>query len=366
MIGDTVESMLKLMGSQKQKPTLTKRQSDEVYERLMCLQKRRDSNINNLRRSAILEAEKGAGIPKTNENGKEKCQRDIQNRANEIIELRKKRILEIRAAASQLQEEKYKKECTFVPKINKSRSISRSASRKSIKPANSSNQKPPRPQPPRACDQLNRSSNIYLSFDQYTSNRSCSPVARGASKSPSRRPASPRQLKKPQQIDDFERKIISVAELTSKPKPSKSPQPSAKVEVSQAKICTVSMEEWDKENQRVENKKADTPSDVREGKKQRAVTASQKSAELLAENQDKTAKEKSAITGKLKGALQNHIEPIIEELEESSQQTSGSQQPTKPLKRSRTPKDQLSFHGKKQLFSDDDLSSLLGRNNYQR
>lgn len=353
MLGESVETVLRMIAGQQNKPTLTKKQSDEVYERLMCRQKRRDSNINNLRKSAILESEKGAGTPKINELAKEKCQKEIHNRTHEIIELRKKRILEIRAAASQMKEDKYKQECTFTPQINRTRTLSRSQSKKSTKCLQPQQSKSPKKSQSKSNLIASKTSDIFVSFDQYTATRDPSIGQKSQnSKSPARKSLSPRPMRKPTQ-EDYERTIISVAELTSKSKSSKNTH---KPEGSSQKIAP--LQDFDKENCRDHNVRKSISNPKKKDKQSQP-----KNEFHFQEEQSQIKPSKNLVD------LQN-IEPIKEEMNESSTVLFDSQPAKKPIAKPHNKKghskETHSFHGKKVIFSDDDLTSILGRNVCQR
>lgn len=215
-----VDSMLRMM-AQANKPTISKKQSDQMYERMICMKKRRDANVHNLRMSAILDSEKNTGNPQINGRSKEKCQREIQERAKEIIDLRKKKIQQIKAATTAVQEKKIQKECTFTPKINKSRAVSRSNSTKKLTPSKKQplqSKSPSKIQSKSPKISVSKSQQLLMSFDQFTMSRSRSQKRVGESPCPSPKVSknnSRSQLKKPQPADDFERQVISVKELTS-------------------------------------------------------------------------------------------------------------------------------------------------------
>lgn len=127
-INDRILSQLR---SQAEKQKMNKEQAQQLYDRLVQAQAKREASVGMMRVQSILKDSK-PDLSKSPSQAKRVglLHKDLSDRTTEIIENRKSRIQEMKFLRNQIQEERNKEECTFTPKIN-SYSIKRSTSRKS-------------------------------------------------------------------------------------------------------------------------------------------------------------------------------------------------------------------------------------------
>lgn len=127
-INDRILSQLR---SQAEKQKMNKEQAQQLYDRLVQAQAKREASVGMMRVQSILK-DSGPSLSKSPSQAKRVSllHKDLPDRTSEIIENRKTRIQEMKFLRNQIQEEKNKEECTFTPKIN-SYSVKRSTSRKS-------------------------------------------------------------------------------------------------------------------------------------------------------------------------------------------------------------------------------------------
>ena len=101
------------------KGKVTKKQADEIYGRFLTYEKKKEENIRSKRLDAILDEEKNPRVPKITDLGKVTQHKELKNRTHEIIEVKEKRLQEMKIQNELMREKQLKEACTFTPKINK-------------------------------------------------------------------------------------------------------------------------------------------------------------------------------------------------------------------------------------------------------
>ncbi len=216
------------------KGKVTKKQADEIYGRFLTYEKKREENIRSKRLDAILDEEKTPRVPKITDLGKVTQHKELKNRTHEIIEVKEKRLQELKIQNELLREKQLREACTFTPKINKY---------KLAGPKRDLSNPPPAKPPGLAFDQLagHIAAADYLHLQQEPTNHPADPCAlvprpdqplsditftEAPAKPCEKRPQPTPPKKKaglphpaaPRAEDDFERKVITVEQLYSSKK----------------------------------------------------------------------------------------------------------------------------------------------------
>lgn len=275
------EKILFEINERMKKGKVTKKQADEIYGRFLTYEKKREENIRSKRLDAILDEEKNPRVPKITDLGKVTQHKELQNRFHEIIEVKEKRLQELKIQNELLRERQLKEACTFTPKINKyklaapKRDLSNPPSNKA---AGAPNDVLPVPiaaasylHQQQACRHLEDPCTLVPRSDQPLSDitftempaKSCekraAPTYQGKKKPGHQHTAQPSRAE-----DDFERKVITVEQLYfskkhsqlaqkhKKKDPSKALQATSKPPTKDSKVrCEPKPE--DKENQPTDN-----------------------------------------------------------------------------------------------------------------
>jgi hypothetical protein len=261
------------------KGKVTKKHADEIYDRFLTYEKKREENIRSKRLDAILDEEKNPRVPKITDLGKVTQHKELKNRIHEIIEVKEKRLQELKIQNELLREKQLKEACTFTPKINKYRLV---AQKRDLS-------NPPAPKTPDshlsdligatdylhqqpAAKQSDISCVLMPKTDQLLSDitftempaKSCDKRASGPNPH-KKKPANQHVTPASRAEDDFERRVITVEQLYSskrhsqhqaqklrKKDPSKPTTTTSKSPIGELKTPSTVQQE-DKENQPIQN-----------------------------------------------------------------------------------------------------------------
>ena len=233
------------------KGKVTKKQADEIYGRFLTYEKKREENIRSKRLDAILDEEKNPRVPKITDLGKVTQHKELQNRFHEIIEVKEKRLQEMKIQNELLRERQLKEACTFTPKINKyklsapKRDLSNPPAGKTAGTANEA-------QPgsiaaenylhqQQVCRRLDDPCALIPKSDQLLSDITFTEIpAKPCEKRPAlalpgkKKPVNPHAAQPGRAEDDFERKVITVEQLYTSKKHSQLAQKHKKKDASKA------------------------------------------------------------------------------------------------------------------------------------